>query len=126
LLNNVAACCLSDTEIFPERLPSARFPAVNVSGLWCTVLMNAPLLDPGPDPHPYGEALGVVEMLERRQREMDAARVTLIAAALDQVVEAEREPRDRLSRAAGGARNGARPERASRRAADEPRAQPDE
>jgi hypothetical protein len=88
LLNNVAACCLSDTEIFPERLPSARFPAVNVSGLWCTVLMNAPLLDPGPDPHPYGEALGVVEMLERRQREMDAARVTLIAAALDQVVEA--------------------------------------
>lgn len=50
--------------------------------------MNAPLLDPGPDPHPYGEVLGVVEMLERRQREMDAARVTLIAAALDQVVEA--------------------------------------
>lgn len=49
--------------------------------------MHTPLVDPGPDPHPYGAVLGMIELLERRQRGADATRLMLIAAALDRVLD---------------------------------------
>ncbi|GAB2552994.1 HNH endonuclease signature motif containing protein [Leucobacter ruminantium] len=50
--------------------------------------------------HPYGEVLGALEMLERTRRGLDADRLLLIGAALDQVLES--------SGASGGRSTGAR------------------